>query len=419
MKGLAPNPGIPSAQETGGSPAATPENPDDEGAAEVADIYDAHSGLITDQLVDNPHLLDPVSEQFAADNNDEYGQWVPPEGDDDAGSFSDITEHVTTPASDTAAESHPLTEAEQANFNEINNILAGNTEHSLVGSGGRGEYVHRDDTIHSDDDVEAPNPAAAAPLLPAKRPPWWQFKWFNWERPLHRVGAVASGLLVVFLVVSMVMSPSDNSNNSTTTTTTTPPYTVPTVTETSAAPSATPGTPGADGPIGVKGDPETRCTAGSTRTSQAFDHNDDTAWMCVPASGVPGTVLRVQFDDWYLVTGVSIVPGWNRLNPDNSDEWIKHMTAAVVEYQFNDKDETRFTQPTMNYRGPVQTPIDPPVLASAMTITIQEFGKPTGAVPNTTTVPGKGATIASDTPVTGDLKDFAISTIDIIGHRPN
>lgn len=423
MTGLARDPGITSAQDAGSSPAVTPENPHDEGAADVADIYDAHSGLITDQLVDNPHLLDPISDQFAADNNDEYGQWVPPEGDDlpggDDGSVSNISEHVGAADVDTAADSRALTDAEQANFNAINDILSGHSERSLVGSGGRGEYVHRDDAIHGVDDDDEDAPAAStAPLMPAKRPPWWQFKWFNWDRPLHRVGAVSSAALVVFGVVSVVMSSGDDSNTSTATTTT-PPYTVPTITETSAAPSAPPGTTGADGFIPIKGDPEARCTAGSTRTGQAFDHNDDTAWMCVPASGVPGTVLRVQFDDWYLVTGVSIVPGWNRMNADNSDEWIKHMTAAVVEYQFNDKDETRFTQPTENHRGLVQTPIDPPILASAMTITIQEFGKPTGAVPNTTTLPGKGATIASDTPVTGDLKDFAISTIDIIGHRPN
>ena len=32
---------------------------------------------------------------------------------------------------------------------------------------------------------------------------------------------------------------------------------------------------------------------------------------------------------------------------------------------------------------------------------------------------GQGGIIASDTPLTGDLKDFAISSISIIGHRAN
>jgi hypothetical protein len=139
--------------------------------------------------------------------------------------------------------------------------------------------------------------------------------------------------------------------------------------------------------------------------------------MCVPAYQAPGTVLRVEFDNWYVVTGVTIVPGWNRVNPDGSDEWIKHMTAETVEYQFNDPDETRFTQSTNNLRDEVVTPIQPPVLASAMTVTITAFGNPTGAVADTTTVPGQGGVIASDKPATGDLKDFAISSISVIGHR--
>ncbi len=176
-------------------------------------------------------------------------------------------------------------------------------------------------------------------------------------------------------------------------------YSVPTMTAqppSSPAP-ADPGASAADGPIGIKS-AASRCTAGSTDPMQAFDTDVNTAWMCVPAYGVPGTVLRVEFDNWYVVTGVSIVPGWNRVNPDGSDEWLKHKTAATVEYQFNDPDETRLTQQTKNLRDEVVTPVQPPVLASAMTITITEFGTPTGPVADTTTIPGQGGVIASDTP---------------------
>ena len=88
-----------------------------------------------------------------------------------------------------------------------------------------------------------------------------------------------------------------------------------------------------------------------------------------------------------------------------------------MEYQFNDPDETRLTQQTNNARDEVVTPVQPPVLASAMIITITEFGTPTGPVADTTTIPGQGGVITSDTPKTGDLKDFAISSVSIIGHR--
>jgi hypothetical protein len=197
--------------------------------------------------------------------------------------------------------------------------------------------------------------------------------------------------------------------------TTTAPFTVPTITST-AAPSPSPALGGPDGPIGIKR-ADSRCTAGSTDPMQAFDNDPGTAWMCVPAYGVPGTVLRLEFDSWNMVSGVCIVPGWNRVNPDGSDEWIKHKTAATVEYQFNDPDETRLAQQTNSLRDEVCTPVAPPVLASAMTVTITDFGTPTGAVANTTNVPGQGGIIASDRPVTGDLRDFAVSSIRILGHR--
>lgn len=145
-----------------------------------------------------------------------------------------------------------------------------------------------------------------------------------------------------------------------------------------------------DSPIGIKR-ADSRCTAGSTDPKQAFDNDLNTAWMCVPAYGVPGTVLRVEFDNWYVVTGVSIVPGWNRVNPDGSDEWVKHKTAATVEYQFNDPEETRFTQKTNNIRDEVFTAVQPPVLASAMTITITEFGSPPGPLPRSPTPPDRAA----------------------------
>jgi len=226
--------------------------------------------------------------------------------------------------------------------------------------------------------------------------------------------------------VASLVWPSGNQQSSTSAAKTSSAFSVPTITETAAPAGPSAGAPGADGPITIKR-ADSRCTAGSTDPMQAFDNDVNTAWLCVPAylpapagpdmTIAAGTVLRVEFDNWHVVTGISIVPGWNRINPDGSDEWLKHMTAAVVEYQFNDPEETRLTQQTNNIRKDVLTPVQPPVLASAMTITIKEVSSPTGQVANTTTIPGQGATIGSNTPTTGDLKDFAISTITVIGHR--
>lgn len=393
--------------------------PPSESDVDVSDLYHQHADAIADGLMADPDLFEPVSAAFASNSDEGYGEWMPSgddgDSDDDAAAqFEGTHSHDPVDRSDRA-----LTDEELADLNELGRVMNGPPDHALLSGTGRGAYVHRDD-----DDLLQPDVAddhdgdAVGDLGTRAGGPWWRLGWFDGRRRSHRVGAIAAAVVIVLVVVVLVL-PSGSDDKSSSTAATTPAFTVPTMTQ-SSPPSPTAGSPvagaGADGPIGIKR-ADSRCTAGSTDPMQAFDNDVNTAWMCVPAYGVPGTVLRVEFDNWYVVTGVSIVPGWNRVNPDGSDEWLKHKTAATVEYQFNDPDETRLTQQTNNIRDEVVTPVQPPVLASAMTVTITEFGTPTGPVADTRNVPGQGGVIVSDTPKTGDLNDFAVSSISIIGHR--
>lgn len=387
--------------------------PHPESDVDMSDLYHRHADEIADDLLADPELFEPVSEDFAVNSDEGYGAWMPSGDDGDGSEFDadydaayDVDEH----------RGRTLTDDERSDLNEIDRVLSGPANHSLLSGTGRGAYVHRDDDDDLSPDVDVPGADLGA-IDPDLDKPWWRFGWVDMSRRPHRLAAIGVAVVVVLVVVALVL-PSSEDKDPSSTAASTPAYTVPTVVQ-SQPPSATPGNPSAaaaDGPIGVKR-ADSRCTAGSTDPMQAFDNDVNTAWMCLPAYGVPGTVLRVEFDNWYVVTGVSIVPGWNRVNPDGSDEWFKHQTVAVVEYQFNDPEETRLTQQTNNARDEVVTPVQPPVLASAMTITITEFGTPTGPVADTTTIPGQGGVIASDTPKTGDLKDFAVSSISIIGHR--
>jgi hypothetical protein len=383
----------------------------------MPDLYARHTDTIADELLAAPELFDQVSEDFADNSDEGYGQWMA--SDDDIADASDgaefDAEHDSYDVLD--RRDRALTDDEQSDLDELGRVMSGPSKQSLLSGTGRGGYVHRDDDGAADkDEVPAPGDAtAAAALMNGTPQPWWRFGWFDSSRWTHRVAAIAAAVVVVLIVVALLLPVGDKGSE--TVATTTPAFTVPTVTQ-SSAPSTEPGGPasGGDGPVGIKR-ADSRCTAGSTNPMQAFDNDVNTAWMCLPAYGVPGTVLRVEFDNWYVITGVSIVPGWNRGDADGSDEWLKHKTAEVVEYQFNDPDETRLTQPTHNIRDEVVTSVQPPVLASAMTITITEFGTPTGPVADTTMVPWQGGIITSDTPKTGDLKDFAISSISVIGHR--
>lgn len=383
----------------------------------ASDIYRDHADAIAEELLAGTELYDPVSDDFAANSDEGYGEWIGPEGDGD-GSDTEF-DTLVDPYDPASRRNRPLTDSEQENLDALNQVMsATGAQSGLLDSSGRGAYVHQDDDEAGGDEggVDAAAVDDAGDLLLPSPAPWWKFQWFDHTRWSHRAGAIAA-CVILFSVIFVAVKPSGKEGGHSAAEST-PAYTVPTMTQAPEAPANPPAQEGhADGPVGIKR-ADSRCTAGSTDPMQAFDNDVNTAWMCVPAYGVPGTVLRVEFDNWYVVTGVAIVPGWNRMNEsDGSDEWNKHMTAQVVDYQFNDPDETRLSQETNNIRDEVATVVDPPVLASAMTITIKEFGRPTGPVADVTARPGQPATIVGEEPVTGDLKDFAISSITIIGHR--
>lgn len=380
------------------------------------DIYRSHAGEITDALLADPDLFTPVDREFAEASDSGYGQWSDPAAGDEPDALGEESGPGGIPGTDAAHSRlhRALSADEQADLDELDQMMS-RPQQPLLAATGRGAYVDPGAADDDQTDTAEPPPSATESLTPpdGSGP---RFR-LDWSRRGHRIGAIAAAAAGLALVASIALPRGgDDRGSAPTAPSASPDFSVPTVVESSPPPPPT--AAAADGPVGIKR-ADSRCTAGSTDPKNAFDNDLNTAWMCVPAYGVPGTVLRVEFDNWYVVTGVSIVPGWNRVNPDGSDEWIKHKTAATVEYQFNDPEETRFTQQTNSIRDEVFTPVQPPVLASAMTITITEFGTPTGAVANTTSLPGGGGIIASDTPVTGDLKDFAISQVNILGHRAN
>lgn len=138
------------------------------------------------------------------------------------------------------------------------------------------------------------------------------------------------------------------------------------------------------------------CGPGSADPSGAFDNNPSTAWVCIPAPDGSPPVLHIEFDGRYLVSALAMVPGFDHVDNDGTDRWASHNTAALVDYEFDDPDATRLTQQTNSLRGTVHTPVDPPVAATAMTITVPEVAIPTPGGPDT-------------------LPDFAISSIIITG----
>lgn len=160
------------------------------------------------------------------------------------------------------------------------------------------------------------------------------------------------------------------------------------------------------------GDVTSRCPAGSTNPKLAFDNQMSTAWVCVRSFGLDGQVLRVRLQGAYVISSIGIVPGFNAPTSDGKDQWGKHRTVTRVKYSFNDADRTVYNQTTNNVRNEVVTRINPPVLASSVTITILQTAAPTSD-PDTSEAPrgGDGART--------ELDDFAVSSITVNGHRPS
>ena len=206
-----------------------------------------------------------------------------------------------------------------------------------------------------------------------------------------------------------------------------------------APPSAPPNT---DGPLPFTASSD--CPPGSTAAQTVADPNSTTPWVCVRS--VDGQVLEIDLGRTFVITAVSIVPGAvnkTETGPDQPDPWLQHRVVTRVQWQFNDTDRTVKNQNTGNVRGEAVEPIRPGVLASKITVIIQETSRPPAIAP---TGPADAPTPGSQPSILGDIlggnqdsapapvpvipgmggadrtRDpadgtFAVSSIKIIGHK--
>lgn len=250
---------------------------------------------------------------------------------------------------------------------------------------------------------------------------------------LAAFGAAAVIGMIVTLVVTMANSPSSESTAHSTA------PVAPRVVE--VAPPSAP--PNVDGPLPFTASSD--CPPGSTAAQTVADPNSTTPWVCVRS--VDGQVLEIDLGRTFVITAVSIVPGAvnkTETNPDQPDPWLQHRVVTRVQWQFNDTDRTVKNQNTGNVRGEAVEPIRPGVLASKITVIIQETNRPPAIAPTGTAsppppgtgpsilgdilggdqdsaaqapvpvIPGLGGTDRSRDPADGT---FAVSSIKIIGHK--
>ncbi|MBU8841271.1 hypothetical protein [Mycolicibacterium goodii] len=245
---------------------------------------------------------------------------------------------------------------------------------------------------------------------------------------LAAFGAAAVIGTVITLVVTMANSPSAEPSR---------PTAAPVAPRTvDVAPPTTP--PNTDGPLPFTASSD--CPPGSTSAQSVADPSSTTPWVCVRS--VDGQVLEIDLGRTFVITAVSIVPGAvnkTDVGPDQPDPWLQHRVVTRVQWQFNDTDRTVKNQNTGNVRGEAVESIRPGVLASKITVIIQETSRPPAIAPSSTAPappPGAGPSILGD--ILGGNQDgpapvpvlpggetsrdpadgtFAVSSIKIIGHR--
>ncbi|OQS16689.1 hypothetical protein B0T36_03185 [Nocardia donostiensis] len=113
---------------------------------------------------------------------------------------------------------------------------------------------------------------------------------------------------------------------------------------------------------------ESHCPPGSTDGMDAFSGEPGKAWQCVRAYRVDGQVLRITLDKEYEIDSIGIVPGWDHVDSEGTDQWTKFRTVSRVSYQFDNK--KIYTQDTLDQRTLVVTEIDPPITTSEIVLTI-------------------------------------------------
>ncbi|MCC9185569.1 discoidin domain-containing protein [Mycolicibacterium mageritense] len=221
-----------------------------------------------------------------------------------------------------------------------------------------------DDGLDDDDDDDAPRPTQ--PTTARRRLPR-RLRDIDWKSPKVLISALAAVVLVAVLVIAFKPSPAPA-----------PPLTI-----SSAPPPTAAGPPPAPVDVPIKIESATsKCPAGSSEEANAFDGQTDTAWTCKMPYG-PGQILTINLGDVYVISKVSLVPGFNKIST-SGDEWNKYQTVTKVRWLFGEYspakpcalDNNCLEQSTDNTRDVVSVPVVPSKKVSTIKLVILKTTPP-------------------------------------------
>lgn len=209
-----------------------------------------------------------------------------------------------------------------------------------------------------------------------------------------------------------------------------------------AKPAPTPATgvaAGVDRPLPYTADAQGSCAAGSTPAQTMSGNDPRNAFKCVRAGG-DGQTISIDLGHVYVISAISITPGWLGKDASGVSQWSQHRVVTLVQYMFDHDPTSLVTQDTKNVHGEAVQPIKHQ-LASTIQILIRQTSRPPAEPPQPSAAPAPGpgglgplfsdgaATtpppapsldpVPGQTDANSDPVDatFAISSLKILGHE--
>lgn len=154
--------------------------------------------------------------------------------------------------------------------------------------------------------------------------------------------------------------------------------------------------PGNLAPVNV----EASCANEDSDPAAMFTPDDSKAWVCQRAMGIDGVPVTIDLGTESTISSVSIVPGFNHVEPRGEDQWTNHRVVTKALWEFDDNNKTRLIQDIVPSKSAAQLDV-PDVHARTVTLTIMQTQPADEAAPQ---------------PAPGSEEDtFAVSNVTITG----
>lgn len=116
------------------------------------------------------------------------------------------------------------------------------------------------------------------------------------------------------------------------------------------------------------------CGPGSSGPSLVFSKDPKDAWVCVRSNGIDGEIMNIKFAATVIVKSVTIMPGWNYVAPNGTDNWDAHRLVTQILWRLGGQQFIQKINPTR--AGSTFTFPGNGVATSEMSLTIQKTERP-------------------------------------------